>query len=66
MAEDDLIVVQPDARFADVPVAMALLILRCAMWPAPRDNAEVAYEIRVTYRGRHRYRLTEHGDWTQL
>jgi hypothetical protein len=66
MAEDDLVVVQPEARFADMPVAMALIILRRAMWPAPRENAEVSYEIRVTYRGRYRYRLWEHGDWTQL
>jgi hypothetical protein len=66
MAEDDLVVVQPEARFADMPVAMALVILRRAMWPAPRETAEAGFDIRVTYRGRHRYRLTEHGDWAAL
>jgi len=66
MAEDDLLVVQPEARFAEMPVAMALIILRRAMWPAPRETTEASYDIRVTYRGRYRYRLTEHGDWTRL
>jgi hypothetical protein len=66
MAADDLVEVQPEARFTDIPIAMALIVLRRAMWPAPRETAGHSHELRVTYRGRHRYRLNEQGDWAQL
>jgi hypothetical protein len=66
MAADDLINVQPETRFADVPVALALLLVRRAMWPSPREASSTSHDIRVTYRGKHRYRLTEHGDWSRL
>nr|HEX4317788.1 hypothetical protein [Kofleriaceae bacterium] len=66
MTDDDHVDITPDARFADIPVAMALLVVRRALWPSPRDNAATSFEVRVTYRARHRFKLLEHGDWTRL
>lgn len=66
MTDDDHVDVEPDPRFADIPVAMALLVLRRALWPAPRENVTASFEVRVTYRARHRFKLREHGDWIRL
>lgn len=66
MTADDHVDVRPEARFANIPVAMALIILRRALWPAPRETATQSYDVRVTYRGRHAFRLLEHGDWLRL
>jgi len=66
MTDADLVEVMPDTRFADIPVAMALLLLRRAMWPVSRDDAASPFSVRVTYRGRARYRLFENADWAAL
>jgi hypothetical protein len=66
MGDDDHVTLQPVPRFADAPVAMALLLLRRAMWPAPRENVSTSFEVRVTYRGKQQFKLTEHGDWSRL
>lgn len=62
MSEHDLVETRPDARFRGMPTAMALVILRRALWPAPRESERVM-SVRVTYDGRERVRLDELGDW---
>jgi hypothetical protein len=66
MTEKDLIETRPDARFASMPIAMAMIVLRRAMWPAPRERATEPMNVRVTYAGRERVRLDEHGDWDPI
>jgi hypothetical protein len=66
MSERDLIEIRPDARFAGMPVAMAMIILRRALWPAPRERATEPMTVRVTFDGRERLRLDEHGDWEPI
>ncbi|NVB84666.1 MAG: hypothetical protein HOV81_40205 [Kofleriaceae bacterium] len=51
----------PDGRFHAMPIAMALVILRRALWPSRREG-EVA-KARVEYRGR-RVWLRETGGWS--
>jgi hypothetical protein len=63
MSERDLVETRPDARFAGMPVAMAMVILRRALWPAPRERATEPMTVRVTFDGRERFRLDEHGEW---
>jgi hypothetical protein len=65
MTADDLIEVRPEARFTEVPAAMALLLLRRALWPVTREAAE-PFHLRVTYRGTQRFHLFETGDWSRL
>jgi hypothetical protein len=62
MTERDLVEVRPDARLVGMPSAMALVVLRRAMWPSPREHGEVA-SLRVAFDGRQQVRLDEHGDW---
>jgi len=62
MSAHDLIDTRPDARFAGMPAAMAMIILRRALWPAPREHAE-PMSVRVTFDSRDRFRLDEAGDW---
>ncbi len=64
MTADDRIEVHPDARLASMPLAMALVVLRRAMWTAPRDDAPVPMSLDVIYAGRSPMRLDEVGDWT--
>lgn len=66
MQDGDVLAVRPEPRFADSPVAMALLLLRRAMWPAPREKAKVPFDVRVTYRGKQQFKLTEYGDWSRV
>jgi len=63
MTADDLIETRPDARFTGMPLAMALIILRRAMWMAPRDLANEPSALRVAFNGRPQVRLDELGDW---
>lgn len=63
MSERDLVEMRPDARFGGMPSALALIVLRRAMWPAPRDRANELMTVRVSFDGRQRVRLDEHGDW---
>jgi hypothetical protein len=63
MTADDLIETRPDGRFAGMPLAMAMIILRRAMWMAPRDTATEPSSLRVAFDGRHQVRLDELGDW---
>ena len=59
MTDDDLIETRPDPRFAGMPLAMAMIILRRAMWMAPRDQASDPMSLRVAFSGRPQVRLGE-------
>jgi hypothetical protein len=63
MSDDDLIETRPEARFTGMPLAMAMIILRCAMWFAPRNFADDPSSLRVAFHGRPLVRLNELGDW---
>ena len=63
MTEDDLIETRPEPRYHGMPLAMALIILRRAMWMAPRDHATDPMSLRVAFDGRRQVRLDELGDW---
>ena len=63
MTEDDLVETRPEARFAGMPLAMAMVILRRALWFAPRELATDPASIRVAFDGRPQVRLDELGDW---
>jgi hypothetical protein len=63
MTEDDLVETRPDARFAAMPLAMAMIVLRRALWFAPREFATDPGSIRVAFDGRPQVRLDELGDW---
>ena len=66
MSDRDLVETRPDARFAGMPGAMALVILRRALWPTPRERVTEPMTVRVTFDGRERLRLDEHGDWEPI
>jgi hypothetical protein len=63
MTEDDLVETRPEARLAAMPLAMAMIILRRALWFAPRELATDPGSIRVVFAGRPQVRLDELGDW---
>jgi hypothetical protein len=65
MSDRDLIEVRPHNGYAGMPSAMALVILRRAMWPAPREHGDLM-NVRVSFDGRQRVRLDEHGDWEPI
>jgi hypothetical protein len=66
MTADDLVETRPDARFAGMPLAMALIILRRALWLAPRELAAEPGSLRVAFEGRQQVRLDELGDWEPI
>lgn len=65
MTDADLVESRPAARFAGMPIAMAMLVLRRALWthPRERDGDGEAMSVRVAYEGRQQVRLDEVGDW---
>ena len=66
MAHDDHVDVHPDARFAGMPLAMAMLIVRRALWPSPREHVQEPHAIAITFAAGRRVRLDELGDWASL
>lgn len=62
MTDHDLIETRPDARLRGMPSAMAMVILRRAMWPTPRE-VEKPMSVRVAFDARERVKLDELGDW---
>lgn len=66
MSERDLVEARPDGRFAGMPAAMALIIVRRALWPAPRERAESWMTVRVAYEARAPVRLDERGHWDAI
>ncbi len=63
MTQDDLVETRPEARFAGMPLAMAMIVLRRALWFAPRELATDPASIRVAFDGRSQVWLDELGDW---
>lgn len=63
MTADDLVELRPAKGFAGVPLAMALIIARRALWMTPREVATAPAWLRVAYAGRPQVRLDELGDW---
>ena len=63
MTGDDRVEVHPDARLANMPLAMALVVVRRALWASPRDHAPDPMTITVIFAGRAPMRLDEVGDW---
>ena len=60
----ELVEAHPDGRFTGMPLAMALIILRRALWPSPRDTPQMI--VRIAFAGRAHVTLDELGDWEQL
>ncbi|MGE5182210.1 MAG: hypothetical protein ACM31C_09115 [Acidobacteriota bacterium] len=68
MTESDLVDVRPLRPFAEMPLAMALVIARRALWPEPRppwldQRHRPAAQIRVVFDARRAVWLDELGDW---
>jgi hypothetical protein len=61
MSETDLIEATPDGRFHQMPRAMALLLIRRALWPSPRDRDGM--RVRVAWGTAPTVWLDESGDW---
>jgi hypothetical protein len=66
MSEVDLVETRADARYQAMPIAMAMIVLRRALWNQPRERATDPMTVRVTYAGHQRVRLDEHGDWEPI
>jgi hypothetical protein len=63
MTADDLVELRPTPATAGMPLAMALIIARRALWIAPRDHAAEPAALRIAFDGRAQVRLDELGDW---
>lgn len=63
MPDDDRIEVQPASRLAGMPPAMAMMIVRRAMWIAPRYDATCPHSLRVTFDDFPEVWLCELGEW---
>ena len=66
MTDQDHVEARPGPRFAGLPIALAMIIIRRALWTNPRDRATELYSVRVTFDGQQRVRLDEHGDWEPI
>lgn len=66
MTDRDHVETRPEPRFAGLPIALAMIIVRRALWTNPRDRATELYSVRVTFDGQQRVRLDEHGDWDPI
>jgi hypothetical protein len=66
MSSADLVHAQPDGRFTRMPLAMAMLILRRALWPSPSMSSAKAARVRVAFAGRPQVWLDERGDWARV
>lgn len=63
MPDADLIEAHPDPRLAGMPFAMAMMILRRAMWIAPRDPTNRPQRLRVAFDELPQVWLCELGEW---
>jgi hypothetical protein len=50
----------------ELPIAMAMIVLRRARWSTPRERATEPMTVRVTFAGHQRVRLDEHGEWEPI
>jgi hypothetical protein len=66
MSADDHFDAVADPRFADMPLAMALVIVRRALWPHARERSQQPpARVRITFAGRTVW-LDEHGEWERV
>ncbi|HTR54916.1 MAG TPA: hypothetical protein VMJ10_29720 [Kofleriaceae bacterium] len=63
MARHDLVEAHPVERYAKMPLAMGLLIMRRALWITPRFETPNPSWMRVAFGGRAPVWLNEQGDW---
>jgi len=63
MSAHDLVELHPLAPFMTMPLAMAMIVLRRALWPAPREHATELMSVRAVYAGGATVQLDELGDW---
>lgn len=63
MSDVDRVELHPVAAFATMPRAMALVIVRRALWIAPREQVAEPMTVRVVFAGRAELVLDELGDW---
>lgn len=61
----DLVSAQPDGRYAKMPLAMAMIILRRALWPMSREPGHKPARARIAFAGRSMVWLDERGDWSR-
>ncbi len=66
MSADDLVEVRPDGRFTGMPLAMGLVVLRRALWTAPREHAPDAAKLRVVFSGQAPVVFDELGHWETI
>ena len=66
MPAADLVETRPDPRLAGMPLAMAMVILRRAMWIAPRDHTSSPQRLRVAFDDLPPVWLDELGDWVPV
>ena len=66
MSEADLVETRPDAQFRGMPLTLAMIVLRRALWTNPRERSTEPASVRVTYCAQQRVRLDEHGDWDPI
>ena len=66
MSDSDLVETRPVAGFRGLPIALAMIVLRRALWTNARERATDPASIRVTYSAQQRVRLDEHGDWDPI
>jgi hypothetical protein len=63
MTDATFIEAHPDPRFTNMPLPMALIILRRALWPTARPAAPKPESITVAFGGRSQVWLDARGDW---
>ena len=63
MTSVELVEAHPVERFAAMPLAMALLVLRRALWITPRVETTKPARLRVAFGGHAPVWLDERGDW---
>jgi hypothetical protein len=66
MPDDDLIDVEPVPRLVGMPLAMAMMIVRRAMWMAPRYEATCPHSLRVAFDNLPQVWLGELGEWVPV
>jgi hypothetical protein len=63
MPDSELVEAQPDGRFVGMPAAMAMIILRRALWPLRLEKAVPPRSVQVSFAGRLPVVLDELGEW---
>jgi hypothetical protein len=64
MSERDRVEAYPDQRFVEMPLAMAMIILRRVLWQEPRVlPGDRPVQVRVKFPAHREARLDELGEW---